>query len=159
MTTLGLNPHSGSELRVGFRSGILRTFVLSLGGAGGLGLVLAAIQVAHDSPAEFFKLLQGWGAAWLIALVALYFAWDIGKGAVGQLSKLADGVKDSAVAVNRIADRDDRERDRMVTETAYVGQQLEKLLNESRADRAAQREHNERIEQLVREMKGQGGSR
>ena len=153
MTTLGLSSPSG-ELRIGTRSGLIRSFVLTMGGAGGIGIALATVDLAQHSPEQFFRLLQGWGAAWLIAIVALYFAWDIGKGAVGQLGKLADGVKDSAIAVNRIADRDDRERDRMVTETAYVGQQLEKLLVESRAERAAQREHNERMEHMLRQVSG-----
>jgi hypothetical protein len=54
--------------------------------------------------------------------------------------------------MSRIADKDDRERDRMITETAYIGQRLERMAQEMRDGRAEQQAHNTRVEELVRSL-------
>jgi hypothetical protein len=59
-------------------------------------------------------------------------------------------VQATAVAMNKIADRDDRERDRMITQTAYTCQRIEALTSEMR-------DGHQRIELLIRSGKKDGG--
>lgn len=128
MTGLGLSSagHAVNEIRVGFRGGWVRSIALTLGGASLVGLGLGALSLAQHEPAQVFGLLSRWGFVWLLALAAMVMLWDLAKVGIGYLSKLADSVQDSAVAMARIADRDDRERDRMATEIAYLSQRMER---------------------------------
>jgi hypothetical protein len=59
--------------------------------------------------------------------------------------------------MNRIADKDDRERDRMITETQFVSQRLQRMADEHVEWKQEQRAHNSRIEQLLTDLKS--GSR
>jgi hypothetical protein len=141
--------HPEGQLKLGFRTGILRTFVISFGGAGGVGIAFAAFQLIKDNPTVAFQVLQKFGFLWLLGLVAMYFGWDLLKRGLVHLGALSTAVQDSAVAIARIADKDDRERDRMITETAFIGQRLEIMAAEMRNGRAEQRAFNERMERLV----------
>jgi hypothetical protein len=141
-----------SEIRIGFRSGWVRFLGITVGGAGAVGAGIGVLDLAQRQPAQFFELLSRWGFAWLLALAALAFAWDLAKSGLGYLGKLADSVQESAVAMNRIADRDDRDRDRMITETSFIGQRMEKLSTEMRDSRAEQKAHNERVEALIQRL-------
>lgn len=154
MTVLGLGASgAGNEIRVGFRSGWVRSLAVTVGGVSAVGLTVAALNLIERQPAQMFELLSKWGFVWLLGLVGMLMAWDLAKMGLSYLGKLADSVQDSAVAMNRIADRDDRERDRMVTETAFIGQRLERLTEEMRGERAEHKAHNDRIEELVRSMR------
>lgn len=153
MTLLGLTGEQPSgEVRIGFRSGWVRMVALSLGSASGIGLAVAAFDLAHENPAEVFGMLRQQGLYWLLGLVAMYFGWDLLKSGVAHLGKLSDSVQESAVAMSRIADKDDRERDRMITETAFIGQRLERMAQEARDERAEQRAHNARMEALIQSI-------
>ena len=150
MTLLGLTGEQPSgEIRLGFRTGLVRTFVLTMSGASGLGLVIAAFDLAKENPAVVLELLKQWGFIWILVLVSMYFAWDIGRALVRHLGKLSESVQESAVAMGRIADKDDRERDRMVTETAFIGQRLEKMSADMKEHRAEQRARDARMEGLL----------
>jgi hypothetical protein len=150
LSILGVHDgHADGQLRLGFRSGILRTFALSFGGVSGAGIALGAFQLIKDNPSVAFQVLQKWGFVWLLGLVAMYFGWDLLKRGLVHLGALSSAVQDSAVAISRIADKDDRERDRMITETAFIGQRLEIMASEMRNGRAEQRAFNERMEKLV----------
>lgn len=135
-----------TDVRVGFRSGWLRSVAISVGGVGLLGVSWGFLSLAQAQPAQVFELLSRWGFVWLLSLAAMVLGWDLLKVGLGYLGKLADSVQDSAVAMNRIADRDDRERDRMITETAYVGEQMQNVVSALK-DLKAQ---NDRIERSLR---------
>ncbi len=154
MMTLGLGatPPRPSEIRVGFRAGWLRSVAITMGGASVFGLGIGFLNLAQREPLQFFELLSRWGFVWLLALAAMAFLWDLAKIALAYLGKLADSVQETAVAMGRIADRDDRDRDRMITETAFVGQRLERLSDELRGDREERRAFNTRVEELIRAM-------
>jgi uncharacterized protein YacL len=126
VTTLGLGSYGegATSIRVGMRSGILRYASVALGGVGTVGVVLAAFSILQRQPKEAFQLLGNWGVWWIVTLVLGYFAFTLAMKAVDHLGRLASGVQDTAVAMTRLAEKDDRERDRMITETAYVGQKV-----------------------------------
>lgn len=151
--TLGLGAaKSVSEVRIGLRNGWIRSVAITMGGASVIGLVVGLFNLAERQPTQMFELLSRWGFVWLLALAAMFLCWDLAKIGLGYLGKLADSVQDSSVAMNRIADRDDRERDRMITETAFIGQRLERLTEEMRRERQEQKEHNDRIEVMMRSL-------
>ena len=128
------------QIRVGFRSGWVRTLAISIGGFSLVGLAYAIARMAQQDSVGVIGLLYRWGFLWLLVLAAMGFLWDLAKIGLGYLGKLAGSVQDSAVAMTRIADRDDRERDRMATETAYLGQRMEKLSSDVGELRSGQRE-------------------
>ncbi len=128
------------QLRLGFRSGRVRSAALTLGGVGLAGMVYAIVHLAAKDTEGVISLLYRWGSLWLVVLAAMAFLWDLAKLGLGHLGKLVDSVQESAVAITRIADRDDRERDRMATETAYLGQRMEKLSGDIGEVRSGQHE-------------------
>lgn len=134
---------------MGFRSGRIRSLAVKLGGTGLVGVALGALVVARQQPSQVFDLLARWGFWWLLGLAGMFMAWDLVKIGLGYLSKLADSVQQTAVAMNRIADKDDRERDRMVTETAFVGQRLQRMAEQHEEWKAEQREHNRKVEEML----------
>jgi len=159
LTGLNLNGASRSgEIRIGFRTGWIRSIAIAMGGASVVGIGLGLLGLAERQPTQMFELLSRWGFVWLLALAAMVLLWDLAKLALGYLGKLADSVQDSAVAIGRLADRDDRERDRMITETAFIGQRLERMADELRADRAEQKAHNNRLEALMRSLNRNEGN-
>jgi hypothetical protein len=143
---------SGAELRVAFRSGFVRMLSITLGGVGLVGAAAMVFDFAAKQPTQVIELLSRWGAAWLLALAAMLLGWDLLKRGLAHLGTLAHGVQESAVAIGRIAEKDDRERDRMITETAYVGQRVERLATEMREHRDEQKLQNDRIEALLRSL-------
>jgi hypothetical protein len=146
-----------SEIRVGFRTGWIRALTVSLGGAGILGVAGAIIGLAEKQPEQMFGLLMHWGVIWLLVLVAMLLLWDLAKLGLAYLGSLAESVKETAVAMNRIADKDDRERDRLVTTTEFVGQRLLRLSTEHEEWRAEQRAHNSRMEQMLMGLSNKRG--
>lgn len=143
---------SHGQVKIGFRSGWLRVVAIQLGGAGLIGLAFAVLSLAQRQPVQMFDLLRGWGFAWLLILVALFIAWDLAKLGLGYLGKLADSVQAMGMAMNRIADKDDRERDRMVTETAFVGQRLQRMAEQHEEWKTEQRQHNVKLESLLEQL-------
>ena len=78
----------------------------------------------------------------------MFLLWDLAKEGLKYLGTLAEGVKETAVAMNRLADKDDRERDRMLTETAYISQSVRRM--SERHERCEERAagHNRRVEEI-----------
>ncbi len=154
MTSLGLGaPGSqASQMQVGFRGGWVRSLAVKVGGAGLLGVALALVTLAKQQPAQVFDLLERWGFWWLLGLVAMLLLWDLAKIGLAYFGNLADSVRETAVAMSRIADKDDRERDRMVTETAFGAQRREKMAARHEEWTLEQREHNERVERMLERL-------
>lgn len=155
MTSLGISAvesSSGNQVRVGFRSGLLRSLAVKWGGVGLVGVGLALITLAQKQPSQVFDLLKGWGWVWILVLAAMVLFWDLAKIALGYLGNLTQSVQDTAIAMNRIADKDDRERDRMVTETAIVGRRLERLSESQEQWMADQRRNHERLESMLQQV-------
>ena len=149
MGAVGVNPATpGSEIRVDLKSRFLDRALHLLGAlipGASLAMVLGAFTLLRQQPKEGFELLRQWGAWWVVVLVVGYWIWSLGMRLIDKLERLASGVQDSAVSIARLADRDDRERDRMITETAYVSQKV----REVSATLVGMKEQNDRIEQLL----------
>lgn len=147
------------EVRVGFRSGWIRGLAISVGGAGLVGLVIAVLDLAQHNPQQFFELLSRWGWVWIIALASIFVVWDFSRALAAHLGKLADSVQQSAVAINRIADKDDRERDRMQTEVAFIGRRMMALTDEQQEIHAQMKENHREVVRLIGAItKGDGAA-
>ena len=159
MTVLGLGSHerSGSEVRVGFRSGWVRSVGITIGSAGIVSLVIGLMNLAREQPAQMFDLLSRWGFVWLISLAAMFLVWDLAKTYLGRLS---ESIQEMAVAMNRVAEKDDRERDRVANEIGFVGRRVERMASDLTDHRDEQRRHNREIKELLRQRAaaGQGGA-
>ena len=157
--TLGLGGHGtpSGEVKVGFRSGWLKSFGLKVGSAGLIGIVLAAMALAKQQPTQVFALLANWGVVWVLALAAMFLLWDLAKEGLKYLGILAEGVKETAVAMNRLADKDDRERDRMLTETAYISQSVRRMSERHEDWKDEQRDHNRRVEEMLKGIRDGAG--
>ncbi len=124
-----------------------------------LAICLGLIELLKSNPAAGIELLKSWGPGFLLGLLAIVIvgtfldkmaaAWD---KMAGSWQSSVDAQQQVAVSLQRLADKDDRERDRMVTETAFVGQRLERLADEMRAERIEQKAHNDRIEKLMESL-------
>ena len=158
MTGLGLSGsgrHSG-EIRVGFRHGLVRYLGITIGGASVLGLAIGVGDLAQKEPQRFFDLLSRWGFVWLLALAAMAFLWDLAGKGMGYLGRLADSVQESSQAMNRIADRDDRDKDRMQAEIAFVGGRMERLSAEHEKTRDEMRENHREVVALINRALARG---
>lgn len=117
-----------------------------------VAVVLGLFTLLRQEPKDGFGLLRQWGAGWVIELAIGYWAWTIAMRGLDYLGKLAGGVQDSAIAIARLADKDDRERDRMITETSYIGSEMKKIS----AGLGELKEQNARIEQSLRTTTREG---
>lgn len=156
MTVLGLHTTPpGNEIRVSLSSRMLGKVVRVAGGlipGAAVAVVLGVFTLLKEQPKDGFGLLRQWGVGWVIALAGGYWAWTIAMRALDYLGRLASGVQDSAVAIARLADKDDRERDRMITETSYIGAEMKKITSSL----GELKEQNARIELSLRAKNGEG---
>jgi hypothetical protein len=131
MGGLGGSPvQPGSEIKVDLKSRLLERIVGLIGAlipGAALAIVLAGFTLLRQQPQNSFDLLRQWGAWWIVSIAAGYWIWTFAMRLIDELRRLGTGVQDSAVAITRLADRDDRDRDRMLTETAFVGSTVQKL--------------------------------
>lgn len=150
MTVLGRHATPpGTELRVSLSSRVLGKALRVAEGlipGAALAIVLGVFTLLRDEPKDGFALLRQWGAGWVIALAAGYWAWTIAMRGLDYVNRLATGVQDSAIAIARLADKDDRERDRMITETSYIGAEMKRIT----ASLGELKDQNARIEQSLR---------
>lgn len=158
LTGLGLNSPGKpeGELRVGFRKGLVRSLGITFGGAGAVGMAVAVLELAQKEPQRFFDLLSKWGSIWLLGLAAMAFGWDLLRKGLEYFGQLSKSVQDSAVAMNRIADRDDREHDRLQTEVGFIGRRMQILSNDQQEARDEMRDNHRQVVDLLSKMKGHG---
>lgn len=95
-------------------------------GAAGVGLavVLAFIGLLKGSP-EAGDVLKLWGPALVLGLPALIMAGTFLDKMVDAQHSSVEAQQKVAVALSQLAERDDRERDRMLTETQYMAQRMD----------------------------------
>jgi Mg2+/citrate symporter len=117
-------------------SGTVGKFFRSLMFPGVAGAVLvvggAFFELLRVNPALGVDLLRSWGPAFILGLIALVMVAafmgqivDAQQANVEAQQRNADANQQVAVALTRVAEKDDRERDRMVTEVSYVMQKME----------------------------------
>jgi hypothetical protein len=105
---LGAGTVSKVDVQAGFRVGWLRHVGVVIGGASGAAMVLGAYEVLRSEPEQAFGLLQSWGPAFLITIVALFIVGKFLEGLNATVresfSVVASGVQHSAEAAGRTAD-------------------------------------------------------
>jgi hypothetical protein len=110
VTALGLSETGipRTEVAFGFRGGWLKHAGVAIGGASGAAVVLGAYEVLRAQPDRAFALLQGWGPAFLVAIVALFIVGKFLEGLNATVresfSVVASGVHCSAEAQGRTAE-------------------------------------------------------
>lgn len=107
MTILGLSGPPKAGLDMGFRVGWLKHVGLAVSGASGAAIVVGGYEVLKVQPEQSFKLLESWGPAFLIAIVALFvlgrFLEGLNATVRESFSMVANGVQSAAEASNRTA--------------------------------------------------------
>jgi hypothetical protein len=109
VTSLGLGLERPKvDLQVGLRSGWLRHVGVAVGGASGAAVVLGAYELMRSQPEKSFQLLQVWGPAFLVALMALWIFGQLAESLIRAVREsfgaLAQSVRDSADATMRQAE-------------------------------------------------------
>lgn len=99
-----------------------------VGGGLGVGVVLYLYQLFSRNPDQWSGLLRGWGPWFIPAMLGLYFIWDLMKLGVTYVGRLSDGIGALAIAVQVIADKDDRQREEMRLLTQYTARQNDQVI-------------------------------
>lgn len=128
---------------------------------GGGGIAYLVFQVVRDEPDKAFKLLSSWGPGYLLAaciafgvnrllvkaLDAQMQASDRGSAAVErvavQMQSLAEATNAQALALQKTADKDDRDKQEMQLLIGVVNSKVDQTLDEQRRqNRALERIEN-----------------
>ncbi len=127
-----------TDLRIGFRRGLLRNVSIALGGASGAAVVLGGYELLQRQPERAFALLQSWGPAFLIALLAIFTLGTFLSGVNATLresvSMIAESAKEGAQAsartadaLTRLADQGSRQFEEVQRMSIYVSRELPHL--------------------------------
>ena len=97
---------------------------------GGLSAAIAlyVYELFERNPAQGFELVRSFGPWFVIVVICQVIAWNALKLLIAYIGKLAQGVQDMAAAVQRISEKDDREAEELKRQTAFNGQQSERIL-------------------------------
>ena len=109
MTLLNLTGDGPStELALNFRSGWLKHIGFVIGGASGAAIAFGSYDVLRTQPDRAFNLLQSWGPAFLVSIIAIFvlgkFLDGLNSTVRESFSVVASGVESSAEAAGRTAD-------------------------------------------------------
>jgi hypothetical protein len=115
------------------------TQALMVGGglAGGGSVAIAAIELIHSEPERAFKLLHDWGPWGFLSMLIAYVVGSIGKRGLDVFETFSTRVANSlesqavamsaqAVALQKSADKDDRNLQEIQTLTSLTAQRSEK---------------------------------
>jgi hypothetical protein len=90
-----------------------------------LTILLTYMELVKTNPAAGTELLKGWGPGFVLGLLALVVVGVFLDKMVDAQRSSVDAQQKVAVALTQLAERDDRDRDRMVTETQYMAQRMD----------------------------------
>lgn len=136
---LGLGDKGGgTNVEVGFRRGLLRNVSLALGGASGVAVILGGYELLQRQPERAFALLQSWGPAFLIALLAIFtlgtFLAGVNATLRESVTMIAESAKEGAQAsartadaLTRLADQGSRQFEEVQRMSIYVSRELPHL--------------------------------
>lgn len=96
-------------------------------GAAGVGVVitLGFLDLLKNNPSSASEVLRGWGPGFVLGLLALVVGGAFLDKMVDAQRSSVEAQQEVAVALTKLAERDDRDRDRMVTETQYMAQRMD----------------------------------
>jgi hypothetical protein len=161
MTSLGLGQGGAPKMvpeRVWLTS-FLRNGGILLGGAGMLAVVDGAYQVLKAEPEQGFKLLEAWGPAFLISIVAIFVMGKFLEGINVTVSRsfeaLAQGVSTSAEAAGKtaealtmLADQGSRQAEETRRLVLYAAQEFPPLYERLDRQDEAMRQQSEALKEL-----------
>jgi hypothetical protein len=90
-----------------------------------IAILLTYMQLLKTNPTAGTDLLKGWGPGFVLGLLALVVVGVFLDKMVDAQRSSVDAQQKVAVALTQLAERDDRDRDRMVTETQYMAQRMD----------------------------------
>jgi hypothetical protein len=97
-----------ASVSASFRNGWLKNVGVAIGGAGGAAVALGGYEILRSQPDKSFQLLQVWGPAFLVSLLAITVGGKFLDGMVQAIREsftmVATSVHDSAEAAGRTAD-------------------------------------------------------
>jgi hypothetical protein len=113
---------SQSKVRVEVAKKIALGSGVSVGGA----IVFGAFELLHNDSRDAFPLLKSWGPWAIFSIVAVYFAYDILKIVLNMALRAVIAMEQSALAQQRLADKDDRQLQELETLTSFAAQESER---------------------------------
>ncbi len=90
-----------------------------------IAITLGIIDLLKSSPNAGVELLKSWGPGFLLGLLAIAVVGTFLDKVTSSWQSSVDAQQQVAVALTQLAEKDDRDRDRMVTETQYMMQRME----------------------------------
>ena len=158
MTVLGIASENqgsgGTTKKIGLAQGLL----VGSGIAGGGTIVVSLIELIRSEPEKAFKLLHDWGPWYFLAIFVAYavsklfnrgldIAEHVGDRVAGSIESLvveqrslAEASHAQALAMQTMADKDDRDKQEMQILVAVVNSKVEQSLDEQkRQNRALER--------------------
>jgi hypothetical protein len=90
-----------------------------------IAILLTYMQLLKTNPTAGTDLLKGWGPGFVLGLLALVVVGVFLDKMVDAQRAGVEAQQKVAVALTQLAERDDRDRDRMVTETQYMAQRMD----------------------------------
>jgi hypothetical protein len=90
-----------------------------------LAMVAGFVELLKINPAAGTEMLKSWGPGFVLAILALVVVGSFLDKMVDAQTTAVDAQQKVALALSALAERDDRDRDRMVTETQYMAQRMD----------------------------------
>ena len=90
-----------------------------------IAITLGIVDLLKSSPTAGVELLKSWGPGFLLGLLAIAVVGTFLDKMTSSWQSSVDAQQQVAVALTQLAEKDDRDRDRMVTETQYMMQRME----------------------------------
>jgi hypothetical protein len=118
---------SGTDVRIGFRSGWVRYVNVVFGGVGVAAVLLVVGRVLESDPKQAFALLQAWGPNFFIAMVVVMILGAQLERMVEIQREGARAQHQMAEAMSAIAQKDDRQLQEIQTLSSYTAQQMDRI--------------------------------
>jgi hypothetical protein len=95
---------------------------LALGGGWSIGAAVAygVFELLHQDPKDAFPLLRSWGPWAFLSIIAVYVVYDLVKMLLNIFQRGVIAMEHTAVALQRVADKDDRQTQELQTLTSYT---------------------------------------
>ena len=107
---------------------VLKTLLFGSGAGGGAVIAIALAKVIAAKPDLVIQALASWGPVATLFAMGMFFANGIARDGISALRENAASSAELASAVNRIADKDDRQAEEQKRLLSYIGTQNEKIL-------------------------------
>jgi hypothetical protein len=90
-----------------------------------IAITLGILDLLKSSPTAGIDLLKSWGPGFLLGLLAIAVVGTFLDKMTSSWQSSVDAQQRVAVALTQLAEKDDRDRDRMVTETQYMASRMD----------------------------------